>query len=225
MSGEKGHLVVSGRWDDNVAIIDVAKALKPENDGSPTAVICRPRVTPDIDSDGDGRVDAKASGQPVAVVVDHRAEYAYVVNHSGPATPEAATRFQHGHPGLIAVVNIRAAIDPATNGTLDAIEAFVPTGRTGPVGCALTPDGQTLLVNCGEAEGSEDGGDEITAIDVASRTVSRRIPLKLARRHPATAPSAEDLKTSFTSAIPTISSRNSGDSNPLIALLTSSIAS
>ncbi|MGI9522448.1 MAG: YncE family protein, partial [Hyphomicrobiaceae bacterium] len=192
MNSSLGYVIVSGRWDDNVAIVDVEMALSAGNDGLSSAVVCRPRVTPDIDTNGDGMVDAQSSGQPVAVVVDSKADFAYVINHSGPATREAAARFQHGHPGLVAVLNVRTALDSKVNGTLDAIEAFIPTGRTGPVGSALTPDGRTLLVNCGEAEGSEDGGDEVTAIDVATRTVSRRIPLELARRHPATAPSTHD---------------------------------
>ena len=66
------------------------------------------------------------------------------------------------------------------------------TGRTGPVGLGLTPDGATLLVNCGEAAGSEDGGDEVTAIDVGTREVVRRIPLAEAAGHPAAAPSRFD---------------------------------
>ena len=70
MSSKLGHVIVSGRWDNNVAIVDVAKALDPANDCTPAAIISKPRVTPDIDTDGDGKVDAIASGQPVAVIVD-----------------------------------------------------------------------------------------------------------------------------------------------------------
>ena len=192
MTDGLGHLIVSGRWDDNVAIVDVARAVAPENDASDRAVVSRPRVTPDVDTDGDGRPDAKASGQPVAVTVDREGRFAYVVNHSGAATPAGAAGYQHGHPGLITVVDLKAARNPAHDGTLGAVAAFVATGRTGPVGCALTPDGRTLLVNCGEAEESEDGGDEITAIDVATRHVVRRIPLRETAGHPAPGPSRHD---------------------------------
>jgi DNA-binding beta-propeller fold protein YncE len=192
MSDRMGHLIVSGRWDDNVAIVDVDKALLPENDQTDNAVISRPRVTPDVDTDGDGVPDAKASGQPVSIVVDREGRFAYIVNHSGAATPKGAAGYQHGHPGLITVVNLAKARDPANDGTLGAVEAFVSTGRTGPVGCALVPDGRTLLVNCGEADGSEDGGDEITAIDVATRTPVRRIPLRETPGHPAPGPSRHD---------------------------------
>ena len=192
MSMGLGHLIVSGRWDDNVAIVDVEQALVAENDRTDNAVISRPRVTPDVDTDGDGKPDAKASGQPVAITVDRQARFAYVVNHSGAASPAGAAGYQHGHPGLITVVDLKAARDPANDGTLGAVAAFLPTGRTGPVGCALTPDGRALLVNCGEAEESEDGGDEITAIDVATRQVTRRIPLRETVGHPAPGPSRHD---------------------------------
>jgi len=189
---QRDFLIVSGRWDNSVAIVDVAAALDPANDATPRAIVSKPRVTPDIDTDGDGIVDAAASGQPVAVVTDAASRFAYVVDHSGAASPAAAGAYQHGHPGLVTVVDLAAASDPRTSGTLGAVQAFVPTGRTGPVGCALTPDGSTLLVNCGEAEGSEDGGDEVTAIDVATRAVVRRIALADRPDHPATAPSRFD---------------------------------
>ena len=172
-SGE--HLIVSGRWDDNVAIVEIDAALLPENDCTPAAVISRPRVTPDLDLDGDGISDARASGQPVAVAA--AGEFAYVVCHSGNATPDAAAAFQHGHPGLITVLDIAKACDPANDDTLGAVADFVPTGRTGPVGCAFTPSGNELLVNCGEAAGSEDGGDEVTVIDLSERAARSRIPL------------------------------------------------
>jgi DNA-binding beta-propeller fold protein YncE len=192
MSGRGPLLLVSGRWDDNVAVVDIGLALAPENDGTARAVISRPRVTPDLDLDGDGVADARASGQPVAVAVDPDGRRAYVVCHSGDAAPEAARAYQHGHPGLVTVLDVAAAADPAHDDSLGAVEAFIPTGRTGPVGCALTPDGDKLLVNCGEAEGSEDGGDEVTVIDVATRAVCRRVPLALDARHPASAPSRHD---------------------------------
>lgn len=192
MGKQLGHLIVSGRWDNNVAIVDVEKALATENDCTPNAVISRPRVTPDIDADGDGVPETPASGQPVAVVVDQGSRYAYVVNHSGAATPSGAGQYQHGHPGLITVVDLDKARDPTHDGKLGAVAAFMPTGRSGPVGLALTPDGNTLLVNCGESPGSEDGGDEVTAFDTSTRQVVRRIMLREAAGHPAAGPSKHD---------------------------------
>ncbi|MDW3221980.1 MAG: hypothetical protein R8G34_03700 [Paracoccaceae bacterium] len=192
MTGSSGHLIVSGRWDDNVAIVDIEKALLPENDGTSNAVVSRPRATPDLDLDGDGNADARASGQPVTVAVDAAGQYAYVVCHSGAATPEAAGAYQHGHPGLVTMLDVNAALDPAHDDTLGAVVEFISTGRTGPVGCALTPDGKALLVNCGEAAGSEDGGDELTVIDVGARQVTARTSLVLNPDHTARVPSSHD---------------------------------
>ncbi len=128
----------------------------------------------------------------MAVAVDATGELAYVVCHSGNATPDAAAAFQHGHPGLITVLDVAKACDPANDDTLGAVADFVSTGRTGPVGCAFTPSGRELLVNCGEAAGSEDGGDEITVIDLPERVARRRIPLALNPEHPARTPSKHD---------------------------------
>lgn len=187
-----GHLLVSGRWDNNVAVVDVEAALRPENDGTDKAVISRPRVTPDVDTDGDGKPDAPASGQPVSIVVDRQGRYGYVGNHSGAATPAGAGAYQHGHPGLITILDLAKAKDPAHDGTLGAVAAFMPTGRTGPVGCALAPDGASLLVNCGEAAESEDGGDELTILDLATRRARARVKLKENASHPAQGPSKHD---------------------------------
>jgi DNA-binding beta-propeller fold protein YncE len=126
------------------------------------------------------------------VAVDRWGRYAYVVNHSGSTTPDAAGSYQHGHPGLITVIDLERARDPFHNGTLGAVESFVPTQRTGPVGCAITPDDGLLLVTCAEASGREDGGAEITAIDLGSREVVRQIPLRENPHHPASRPSSED---------------------------------
>lgn len=190
--GSLGHLIVSGRWDNNVAVVDVEAALRPENDGTDRAVISRPRVTPDVDTNGDGMPDSPASGQPVSVAVAPDRRHVYIGNHSGAAAPAAAGAYQHGHPGLITVLDVGRALDPRHDGTLGAVDSFVPTGRTGPVGIALTPDARTLLVACGEAAESEDGGDEVTAIDVASHSVVRRIPLAEAMGHAAPGPSRHD---------------------------------
>ena|SRR5436190_7605993 len=174
---ENCHILVSGRWDNIVSVVDLSRALDPKNDGTPQAIINRPRVTPDVDSDGDGVADAVASGQPVNVVIPKSGRYAYVVNHSGRATPAEAAAFQHGHPGTITVVDLVAALDPASNGTIKAIADVIPTGLSGPVGAALTPDEKYLLVSCAEASESEDGGAEVTVIDLASHKVVRQIPM------------------------------------------------
>ena len=171
-------LIVSGRWDNNVAVVSLERALDPSNHGTPRAIVSRPRVTPDIDDHG-ARVPA--SGQPVSVAVTGDGRRAFVVNHSGQVTPAEAAAFQHGHPGTVTVLDIAKAADPASDGTLDAVEAFIPLGIAGPVGCVLTPDQRWLAITSAEAPGREDGGCTVALLDTAALKVGRTIAQPLRR--------------------------------------------
>jgi DNA-binding beta-propeller fold protein YncE len=171
------YLFVSGRWDNIVTVVDVAAALRSGSGGTAAAIVSRVRVTPDIEIDG---AREPASGQPVNLVIAADQRRAYVVNHSGSATPAAAAAFQHGHPGLICVLDVAKALDPANNDTTNAIEDFIATGTAGPVGIALTADQRHLVVSSAEADAREDGGRQITLIDTASRRVTRQIVQALA---------------------------------------------
>src|SRR6185369_3485475 len=168
-------LLVSGRWDNTVLVIDLGKAMDPANDGTPNAIVNRVRVTPDIDAKGSGVADTPASGQPVNVVLSPDRQRAYVVNHSGSVTPAAAQKFQHGHAGTVTILNVAKTLDPANAGTLNAVEAIVPTEGFGPVGLAVTPDGKHALVSASEGDQLEDGGRTISIIDVASRKVVQKV--------------------------------------------------
>jgi YVTN family beta-propeller protein len=168
-------VLVSGRWDNTVVVVDLAKALDPANNGTANAVVNRVRVTPDIDAKGSGAADTPASGQPVNVVIPPTGRFAYVVNHSGKATPAAATAFQHGHAGTVTVLDLQKALDPASGGTMDAMAAVLPTGGAGPVGLAVTPDGRHALVSNSEGDGDEDGGRTIAVIDLTSRTIVHQV--------------------------------------------------
>jgi DNA-binding beta-propeller fold protein YncE len=170
-------LLVSGRWDNTVLVIDVQKAMDPANDGTPNAIVNRVRVTPDVDAKGTGAQDTPASGQPVNVVLSPDNRYAYVVNHSGSVAPAAAAAFQHGHAGTVTVHNVAKALDPANNMTLNAVDAIIPTRNFGPVGLAVTPDGRHALVSGSEGDGDEDGGRVITVIDLPARAVLHHIEL------------------------------------------------
>ena len=145
--------------------------MLPANDGTPNAIVNRVRVTPDIDAKGTGVADTPASGQPVNVVLSPDRRLAFVVNHSGSVTQEAAQKFQHGHPGTFTILSMARALDPANAGTLKAVEAVVPTGGFGPVGIAATADGKHAFVSNAEGEGLEDGGRTIAVIDLATRKV------------------------------------------------------
>lgn len=164
-------LLVSGRWDNMVLVIDLDKAMLPANDGTPNAIVNRVRVTPDIDTKGSGAADTPASGQPVNVVLSPDRRQAFVVNHSGSATPEAAQKFQHGYAGIVTILDVAKALDTANAGTLKAVDAMVPTEGFGPVGFAVTPDGKYAFVSSSEGEQMEDGGRTISVIDLSTRKV------------------------------------------------------
>jgi DNA-binding beta-propeller fold protein YncE len=178
-------ILASGRWDNWLAVIDADRAMDPANDGTDRAVICRPRATPDVVVDGRS---VPASGQPVNVLALPAQGVACVVCHSGTATPAAAAAYQHGHPGTLTVMDLAALRDPTASCTTRAIRAVAPTGMTGPVGIAATPDGQHVLVSCAEAAGVEDGGAEVVALSTADWSISRRIKLRVAPGAPPPCP-------------------------------------
>jgi DNA-binding beta-propeller fold protein YncE len=172
------YFVVSGRWDNNVALVSLNAALDPSNNLTDRAIVSRIRTTPDIEFGG-RRVPA--SGQPVSVAIPAAGDIAFVVNHSGTVSPQAAAAFQHGHPGTIAVIDLKKAFEPQSDGTLAAVAAIVPTGRAGPVGCAVTPDQRYLAVTSAEAPGREDGGATVTLFDIATRQVAAQVAQPLRR--------------------------------------------
>lgn len=172
------YVLVSGRWDNVVSVVDLAAALDPANHGTAAAIVARPRVTPDIEA-GSGRADTAASGQPVSLVVDQEGRFAYVVNHSGRVTPDEAAAFQHGHPGTITILDLAKGFDRARAGTTEPIARIIPTGTAGPVGIAWSPDRRSLVVASAEADGCEDGGNQISLIDPVEGRVMRQIRLRV----------------------------------------------
>lgn len=170
-------VLVSGRWDNTVSVVDVRAALAPENEATPNAILNTVRVTPDLAPAAGETASRPASGQPVSILVAPTADRVFVVNHSGSARPEAAAAFQHGHPGAIAVLDLALLFDRRTAGTLAAVRTFIETGTAGPVGSALAPDARHLLVTSAEAAGREDGGRQITVIDLESNRVLHQVML------------------------------------------------
>lgn len=173
--GKKDYLLASGRWDNTVIVIDVAKAIIPANDGTPNAVINRLRVTPDIDAMGTGKLDTVASGQPISVVISADNRRAYISNHSGKSTPAQAASFQHGWPGTYTVVDLVKALNPANNGTLNAVEAYIDGKNFGATGFAISPDQKYAAVAAAETPGSEDGGRHIGIVDLSTNIVIRQV--------------------------------------------------
>ncbi|TCR64558.1 hypothetical protein [Bosea sp. BK604] len=171
----KDYFLASGRWDNVVLVIDLEKAIDPANDGTAKAVVNRLRVTPDIDATGSGKADTISSGQPINIAIAPDQRRAYVVNHSGRSKPEAAAAFQHGHAGTVTVVDLKKALDPASNNTLAAVEAYIETEGFGPTGFAITADGKHAVLAHAEREGDEDGGRHISIVDLATNKVISKV--------------------------------------------------
>jgi len=137
------------------------------------------RVTQDVDADGDGVPDTPAAGLPSNIVISTGGRLAFVVNHAGNASPADVAVFQHGYPGTMTVLDLRAVLDPVNDGTTNAIEAVIPSGGFGPVGLAQTNDSQFALVGNSEGDGNEDGGREVSVVDLSGAQVSEMLSLAL----------------------------------------------
>jgi hypothetical protein len=174
----KPIVMVSGRWDNEMILIDLAKAIDPANDGTDKAVINRVRYTPDSPDGG------PMGGQAINVGIPPGSRFAYVIDH-GRMTSAESIAFQkgqlipHGYPGFLVVYDLKKALDPANGGTLKAVETFIETGGYGAAGLAFTPDGKYALVGHAESKGSEEGGNLLTIIDLSTRQVVRKMQLKM----------------------------------------------
>lgn len=173
------YALIAGRRDPRVIVVDLDKARDPANSGTANAVLTRVRVTPDVDTNGDGIPDARASGLPSNVVVADNGKAAFVINHAGNATPAATNAFQHGHIGTVAVLDMRKVLDPNNNDTTDAIDALISTEFWGPVGVAATNDGKHILVSNSEGNGKEDGAREISVINLQQQERTQTVVLGL----------------------------------------------
>ncbi|WP_018388851.1 YncE family protein [Ancylobacter sp. FA202] len=152
--------LVSGRWDACLAVVDIDAALDPANHDTDRAVLARPRVTPDrVGEDG---TCVPAVGLPVSVAAVPALNRLLVVNHAGATAPQAMDGCPHGHAGAVALFELRATLE----GRATAPALLLPTGTFGPVGCVVAPDGRHVLVAAGEGAGLEDGGYQISVIDL-----------------------------------------------------------
>ena len=174
------YALITGRRDPSVIVVDVSKAILPANNGTANAVISRVRVSPDVDTNGDGVVDAPASGLPSNIVVPTNGRFAYVVNHGGiAATPAQVSAFQHGWPGTVTILDIQAVLDPANSNTLKPVKTWVSTGGFGAVGLAVMADEKIMIAPHSEGVGKEDGGRDLNVIDLTTGAVLQRLPLAL----------------------------------------------
>jgi YVTN family beta-propeller protein len=160
-------ILATGRRDPRMYAIDLKKALRPENNNTPNAIVSRSKTAPD-------RLDGRPLGDPANVVISEDGKTAYVVNHHGAI--DNAEFLQHGGRGSIAVMDIRKMVSRRHDNTADALESQIDSGHFGAVGLVLLKD--LFIVGNAESHLTEDGGNRVTFID--RRTGSLRGEVQLA---------------------------------------------
>ena len=166
----KDVLMVSGRWDNTFIMIDLEKAIDPANDGTSNAVINRVRYTPDAP---DGRV---MGGQGINLAIPPNGHFAYAIDHGRMSMDNVEAfyrgeRIQHGFDGYVVIFDLKKALDPANNMTLNAVDEFVPTGGYGSTGIVITEDGKYAFIAHAEQKDSEDGGHYIKIMNLKTREI------------------------------------------------------
>jgi len=147
-------ILATGRRDPRMYAIDLKKALRPENNNTPNAIVSRSKTAPD-------RLDGKPVGDPANVVISEDRKTAYVVNHHGAINNDEFE--QHGGRGSIAVMNVKKMIKPKHDNTADALEQQIDSGHFGAVGLVLLKD--LYVIGNAESHLTEDGGNRITFVD------------------------------------------------------------
>src|SRR2546425_7772739 len=163
-------ILATGRRDPRIYAIDLKKALRPENNNTPNAIVSRSKTALD-------RLDGRPLGDPANIVVSEDGKTAYVVNHHGAI--DNAEFLQHGGRGNIAVMNVRKMIKHEHDNTAEALERLVDSGHFGSVGLVLLRD--MFIIGNAESHLSEDGANRITFVD--RQTGSLRGEVELALGH------------------------------------------
>jgi DNA-binding beta-propeller fold protein YncE len=166
---DRTFILATGRRDPRMYAIDLQKALRPENQNTPNAIVSRSKTALD-------RLDGKLLGDPANLVISEDRKTAFVVNHHGAIDNDQF--LQHGGRGGLAVMSIKAMIDPKKDNTAAALERHVDTGHFGAVGLALLPD--LFIVGNAESHLTEDGGNRITFVDRRTGSLRGEVELALA---------------------------------------------
>jgi len=166
---DKTFILATGRRDPRMYAIDLQKALRPENDKTPNAIVSRSKTALD-------RLDGKLLGDPANVVVSEDRRTAFVVNHHGAINNDEFV--QHGGRGGIALMNVKKMIDRKNDDTAAALERHVDSGHFGAVGLVLLPD--LFVIGNAESHLTEDGGNRITFVDRRTGSLRGEVELALA---------------------------------------------
>jgi DNA-binding beta-propeller fold protein YncE len=170
LSDSDTWILATGRRDPRMYAIDLKKALRPENNNTPNAIVSRSKVALD-------RLDGKLLGDSANIVISEDRKSAYVVNHHGAI--ENDEFLQHGGRGNIAVMNIRKMIDRRNDNTAAALERHVDSGHFGSVGLVLLKD--MFVIGNAESHLTEDGGNRITFVDRKTGSLRGEVELALGR--------------------------------------------
>ena len=168
LSDSDTWILATGRRDPRMYAIDLKKALRPENNNTPNAIVSRSKTALD-------RLDGKLLGDSANIVISEDRKTAYVVNHHGAIENDEFQ--QHGGRGNIAVMNIRKMIDRRNDNTAAALERHVDSGHFGSVGLVLLKD--MFIIGNAESHLTEDGGNRITFVDRKTGSLRGEVELAL----------------------------------------------
>src|SRR5262245_35207495 len=160
-------ILATGRRDPRIYAIDLQKALRPENNNTPNAIVSRAKVALD-------RLDGRPLGDPANIVISEDGDTAYVVNHHGAI--DNAEFLQHGGRGNIAIMDVKKMVSRRHDDTAAALVRHVDSGHFGAVGLVLLRD--MFVIGNAESHLTEDGGNRVTFVD--RRTGSLRGEVELA---------------------------------------------
>ncbi len=180
-------ILATGRRDPRMYAIDLQKALRPENNNTPNAIVSRSKVALD-------RLDGKLLGDPANIAISEDRKTAYVVNHHGAIDNDEF--LQHGGRGNVAAMNVSKMIKPRHDNTADALERHIDSGHFGSVGLVLLKD--MLIIGNAESHLTEDGGNRITFVDRKTGSLRGEVELALSRANPGF-PCADAFKVPFVS--------------------------
>ena len=148
--------------------IDLAKALRPENNNTPNAIVSRSKVALD-------GLNGRPLGDSANIAISEDGKTAYVVNHHGAIDNDEF--LQHGGRGNIAVMNVKKMIQRRHDNTANALERHIDSGHFGAVGIVLLKD--MFITGNAESHLTEDGGNRITFVDRKTGSLRGTVELAL----------------------------------------------
>jgi DNA-binding beta-propeller fold protein YncE len=164
------YILATGRRDPRMYAIDLKKALRPENNNTPNAIVSRSKVSLD-------RLDGRPLGDPANIVISEDGKTAYIVNHHGAV--DNAEFNQHGGRGNIAVMDVKKMIKRKHDNTADALVRHIDSGHFGSVGLVLLKD--MFIIGNAESHLTEDGGNRVTFVDRKTGSLRGMVELVVGR--------------------------------------------